>query len=79
MLIMLSLKVVRLLHNHKVKSNRSDADSETTTYLNTAGGTANASDYEVLTNHKVEFKAFQNTQKLPSKLFKINLMKVKKV
>ena len=45
----------------------SDADSETTIYLNTAGGTANASDYEVLTNHKVEFKAFQNTQKITVK------------
>ena len=40
----------------------SDADSESTVYLNTKSGVATSEDYSSISNEKVVFKAFQNSQ-----------------
>ena len=42
----------------------SDADSESTVYLNTKSGVATSEDYSSISNEKVVFKAFQNSHKV---------------
>ena len=48
------------------KVTNSDADSESTVYLNTKSGVATSEDYSSISNEKVVFKAFQNSHKVTS-------------